>query len=97
MDNVMLTSIAVDELKHMIREAVQDALKSQGPHEHAEEKMISPAEAIKVFSPAISKVTLHTWTKSGRLKKYSIGGRVYYKRSEIIDAAKILKPYKNRP
>jgi hypothetical protein len=27
--------------------------------------------------------TLHNWTKKGKLNAYGIGGRVYYKRSEI--------------
>ncbi len=30
--------------------------------------------------------TLHHWTKAGILKKYGIGKRVYYKRSEIENA-----------
>jgi excisionase family DNA binding protein len=27
--------------------------------------------------------TLHHWTKSGKLKSYGIGNRVYYKRAEL--------------
>ena len=27
--------------------------------------------------------TVHNWTKKGRLKSYGIGGRVYFKRSEV--------------
>jgi excisionase family DNA binding protein len=27
--------------------------------------------------------TVHNWTKRGKLKSYGVGGRVYYKRSEI--------------
>jgi hypothetical protein len=30
--------------------------------------------------------TIHNWTKSGKLKAYGIGNRVYYKRSEIEQA-----------
>lgn len=35
--------------------------------------------------------TVHNWTKKGRIKSYGIGGRVYYKRSEIEDAIVELK------
>jgi hypothetical protein len=30
--------------------------------------------------------TIHNWTKSGKLKAYGIGNRVYYKRSEVEQA-----------
>lgn len=33
----------------------------------------------------ISVGTLHTWTKKGKLKVYGIGGRRYYKLSEILN------------
>jgi excisionase family DNA binding protein len=29
------------------------------------------------------KSTVHNWTKKGKLKKYCIGNRTYYKRSEV--------------
>jgi hypothetical protein len=30
--------------------------------------------------------TIHNWTKRGKLKSYSLGNRVYYKRDEIEQA-----------
>lgn len=30
--------------------------------------------------------TVHNWTKKGKLKKYCIGDRTYYKRSEVESA-----------
>lgn len=35
-----------------------------------------------------NKTTLHNHTKSGLLKSYSIGNRVLYKRSEVLEAVK---------
>ncbi|WP_343634729.1 helix-turn-helix domain-containing protein [Fluviicola sp.] len=34
----------------------------------------------------ITSPTLRKWTKEGLLKAYSLGGRIYYKQHEIIDA-----------
>jgi excisionase family DNA binding protein len=34
--------------------------------------------------------TIHNWTKKGKLKPYSIGNRVYYKRAEV---EAVLKPF----
>ena len=59
-----------------------------------DEKLIGTEEACKLFVPAISRQTLANWTKEGLLKVYKLSGRIYYKQSEIISAAKELKPYK---
>lgn len=34
----------------------------------------------------ITSPTLRKWTKEGLLKAYSLGGRIYYKQHEVIDA-----------
>lgn len=36
----------------------------------------------------ISPMTLHNYTKQGKLKKHGIGDRVLYKRSEVVEAIK---------
>jgi len=60
------------------------------------EKLLSAAEACKVFVPAISRLTLIRWTKADLLKEHRIGGRVYYKQSEIIASAIHLQKYKTK-
>lgn len=35
--------------------------------------------------------TVHNWTRKGRIKSYGIGGRVYFKRSEVETAIVELK------
>jgi excisionase family DNA binding protein len=40
---------------------------------------------------SIDKSTLWSWSKKGKLKAWSIGNRVYYKRSEIEQAIVELK------
>jgi len=60
------------------------------------ETLLSAADACKVFVPAISRLTLIRWTQAGHLKEHRIGGRVYYKHSEIIESAKHLEKYKSK-
>jgi hypothetical protein len=62
--------------------------------ESLQEKLLSPAETRKLFQPGISRPTLVAWTKDGRLKSYTMGKNIYYKYSEVIEAAKELKRYK---
>jgi hypothetical protein len=59
----------------------------------SEEKLLSPMETVKLFDPPISKQTLHNWQRKGLLRKHYIGGRTFYKRSEVLEAAKSLKKY----
>lgn len=54
-----------------------------------ENKMLTPYEVGRVFS--VSRTTICNWTKNGYIKSYHIGGRVYYKNSEVVEAAKHLK------
>lgn len=61
-----------------------------------EERLLSASEACKLFVPAISRLTLIRWTKADYLKEHRIGGRVYYKQSEIISSAKHLQKYKSK-
>ncbi len=40
--------------------------------------------------------TVHNWSKRGILNPYGIGGRVYYKRSEVEAAIIELKPSQSK-
>ncbi|SHL02770.1 helix-turn-helix domain-containing protein [Flavobacterium xanthum] len=51
--------------------------------------LISRDEVCQILH--FNKTTLHKHTKSGRLKSYGIGGRVLYKRSEVLEAVTPLK------
>jgi len=57
------------------------------------ERLLSPKEAVKLFTPQISLVTIHVWAEAGKLKKHRLGGRVYYKASEIIESLQHLRKY----
>ncbi len=64
--------------------------------EAQQERLLSATEACKLFVPAISRLTLIRWTKADYLREHRIGGRVYYKQSEVIDGATHLEKYKNK-
>lgn len=94
MSNILLTQLPVNELLAGIREIVKQELLAG--REQASEKLLSPAQACKLFEPAISKVTLTSWTSQGFIPMQKIGGRVYYKFTDIIEAGSKLKKYKNK-
>ena len=93
MSETIFYSVPIEDLLQKIRAIVKEEMKHE---EKQEEKLLSTAEACKLFQPAISRVTLHKWTSDGHLKRYDIGSRVYYKKSEILESAKSLKKYKSK-
>ena len=81
--------IFLQQIKDIIKNEIQEANQKDQA-----DKLLSPAETCKLFQPAVSKMTLIRWTKNERLIEYRIGGRVFYKYSEIMEAMKHLKKYK---
>ncbi|WP_299366708.1 helix-turn-helix domain-containing protein [Winogradskyella sp.] len=48
------------------------------------EEYLTRKEVAKMLKIDLSSV--HNWTKKGKLKSHGLGGRVYYKKSEIENA-----------
>lgn len=88
---IILNTISPEEMAEMIKPMIIEAIREV--LQEKEEKFLSPAEVCKKFEPAISKTTLASWTKQGYLTEYRIGGRVFYKFSEIYKNNKALKKY----
>jgi excisionase family DNA binding protein len=56
------------------------------------EQYMRPDEAAKMLG--ISTKTLDRWQRLDRVKAYRVGGRTFYKESEIHEAMKHLRKYK---
>jgi hypothetical protein len=85
--------LSEEQLEQLIQRVLAKELSKLQPQE--KEELLSPKLARQVWKPAISLVTLAAWTKQGLLTPHYFGKKVFYKRSEIIQAAKVLKPYKS--
>ena len=53
------------------------------------ERPLSQSEAVQFLGK--SRQTLITWRKKGVIKGYKLGGRVYYKSSELVSALEKFK------
>lgn len=95
MQSVTITNLSPEELSCLLRGIVREEIAAHNKSETLE-KLLSPAEACQVFQPAISRVTLGSWTKQGLLRDHRIGGRVFYKRGELLEAGKTIKRYKQK-
>jgi len=94
-NQIILNTITPEELVDLLRPMLKDMLSQLFGEK--EEKLLSPAKACKIFEPNISKTTLTSWTKQGLIVDHRIGGRVYYKLSEILEKSNTLKKYKYNP
>lgn len=91
-EQIILFPLNVDDLLSRIREIVSEEVK-QNREVKLHATLLSPAETCKLFSPTISKVTLHEWTKQGLIPSYRMGGRVYYNYGEVIESAKRIRKH----
>jgi hypothetical protein len=83
MEQIQLIQITPEQLQEAIIDGVKiqlDDLKN-----HFQPKI--PTEYLtRVEVKELLKVdlsTIHNWSKRGKIQAYGLGGRVYYKRSEI--------------
>lgn len=84
MDNILLSSIPLNELKTVISETVKKEFEtinnSQKPE--SDNDYLSRKETCKILG--ISLPTLNDYTKRGLVPSYRIGARVRYKKEEVL-------------
>jgi len=72
-----LHQVSPEKLRELIREEIKEHLKPP-----AEEHYIPKKKTAERLGRTVQ--TLDTWHKEGILKKKYIGGRVYYRESDIL-------------
>ena len=73
----------ISNLFDQFTESITKTFKEQFEYQ---EELLTPEEAAKFLK--CSPETIHNWKKSGKLNYYRIGGRIYFKKSEIINSLK---------
>ena len=81
---IFLQGITLEQLAEALKPLVQPNAPIQPTS--TEDDFINRKTASELLS--VNLTTLNKHTKSGRLKSYSIGNRVLYKRSEVLAAVK---------
>ncbi len=91
---IQFIQVTPENLQNAILEGIDikfsELKKNFQPKEPTE--YLTRNEVADLFKVDLSSI--HNWTKKGKLKAYGIGGRVYYKRSEVYAAVKPLNPGK---
>ena len=88
---IQLIQLTPNELQNAIIEGINQKFdelkKSFQPKEPTE--LLTRSETSKLLK--VNLTTLWNWTKQNKLVSYSIGNRVYYKRTEVMNAIIELK------
>ena len=83
MENILLIGISVDEFRDLISNCVEESIKRHMPIEQPHEETLLNVEQMAQYL-GVSKATVHTWKKEGRIPFHRLGRRVYFKKSEIL-------------
>ncbi|MDM1535072.1 helix-turn-helix domain-containing protein [Myroides odoratimimus] len=81
---LIVSGMTATDFLEAVKNMVRDELRNGEP-----EELLTREEAAEFLKANPSTVT--TWTSQGRLTCYGMGGRRYYKKSEIMAALEILK------
>lgn len=83
---LQLVTVTKVQLRNLISEELKQGLDGikRELKQKEEDVILTREEAAKLLS--VGESTLCRWTKKGILLPYGIGGRIYYKRSDIDNA-----------
>ncbi len=79
---IFLNGITLEQLAEAVVKLQQQPIATP----QLENEFITRDEVCKLLN--FNKTTLHTHTRSGKLKSYGIGNRVLYRRCEVLEAVK---------
>lgn len=83
MNQIFLNGISLEQLADALRPLLQTTATEPTQPEN---DLITRAELSKLLS--INYTTIWKHTRSGRFLSYGIGNRVFYKRSQVLEAVK---------
>ena len=83
---ILYKGCTFQELAQAVAEILISEKFNKAKKEALEVELISRDEVCKLLH--FNKTTLHKHTKSGLLTSYSVGGRVLYKRAEVLAVIK---------
>ncbi len=89
--NILLSPVSIADLMANVRVIIRDELRQQQTSD-LQEKLLTAKEAADLLR--VSLVTLWQWEKQGRITKHSMGGRTYFKYSELMAGLDTLQRYK---
>lgn len=92
MESYILSNISIDEIVERITTNVVEKIKEVSINATPvveEDPILTRKETATILQ--ISLVSLHKWTKEGKIKALKISGRVRYKKSDVLKSLKVIE------
>ena len=87
MQTTLSINITIEELRDVIKDSVREAIAAQiKAQSTTEEELIKIEEVAEMLK--VSKVTIFTWKKAGKIPFHRIARKIFFKRSEVLEALK---------
>jgi excisionase family DNA binding protein len=89
MEMVVVTG---SELRTLLRGEIADALsrqKSNSLSGQANDQLLKRDDIAKMFG--VTLVTVHAWMNAGKIPFHRMGGRVFFKKEEVVESMKAVK------
>lgn len=97
MQQIAITQLTPQDLKQLIKEAIQQERASYDDSlSNTEVDRLNSREKTAKDILEVDLSTLHRWTQQGKIKAHAIGNRIYYKDSSIEEALVEILPKKKR-
>jgi len=89
MNDALENNESIDELADRIASKIEKRLTERTPNTK-KDGYFSRRQLSELLS--VDLATLHRWSKSGKLPSYRLGGRIFYKQSDL---EAVMKPVPN--
>ena len=97
MSEIQSKKITFDSLPNMVSMLINEVVILSKQVAEIDKKIEPKAPTDYLTRSDVAKMlkcdlsTIHNWTKKGKLKSFSIGNRIYYRRHEVEDSIKEIK------
>lgn len=91
MEHIHLQSLSIGEFKNIIKESLVQLVQRVKPPAESDEKLTRSETATFL---RCSLTTIDKLSRDGQLQKYKLGGKVYFKKSEIETSLQEIKNLK---
>ncbi|MEJ1241405.1 helix-turn-helix domain-containing protein [Chryseolinea sp. T2] len=84
--NAQMTIVQItrEELAQTIKQAVEEAIAANAVRK-IDDTLLNRAETAEYFG--VTLPTINAWEKAGRIKGIRYGSRVYFRKSDLLNAA----------
>lgn len=91
MSVIQMIQVTPEELQKQISKSIKDYIDEliESIQDKVSDEYLTRKETAQLLKVDLS--TIHNWTKEKKIESYGLGGRVYYKRSEIENSLVELK------